>query len=80
MVALCVKTSIKGTRRLYKMTMNNKIVCCFCLMIHVALKTQFLINLLFRLGYLYQMTHTFYFIAMQQNNFQDILGEKMALT
>lgn len=76
-LALCVKTIIKGTGKTVQDD-NNRIVCCFCLMIHVALKTPFLISLLFRLGYLYKMTHTFFFITMHQNNFQDILGEKMA--
>lgn len=50
------------------------------IMIHVALKTQFLISLLFRLNYLFEMTHNFFSIATHQNNFQSILSAKMALT
>lgn len=49
-------------------------------MIHVALKTQFLISLLFRLNYLFEMTHNFFSIVLHQNNFQNILSAKMALT
>jgi len=38
------------------------------IMTYEAVKTQFLISLLFRLGYLYEMTHNFFSTATHQNN------------
>jgi len=46
------------------------------IMTYEAVKTQFLISLLFRLGYLYEMTHNFFSTATHQNNVWNIWVRK----